>query len=228
MKKLVDSKIKLGLSIAICIAIFGLFLPSKKNIEDRFAKIAKQRMPSVVQVSTVYKGMDANGAGVLVSKYGHILTAAHLFENRNTTVTVIGIDKREHIGHVLAFHRTDDLALLKIDVYTPNYAPLAYVGSTYIGQEVIAIGHPLGLDYSVSQGIVSRLHEKELYTQFTQTDAAINPGNSGGPIFNLNGRVIGIASHMYVVTPFSGSSGMNMAVSVDAIHQFLFQFKGLQ
>ena len=222
-----NNKLLLALGVAIIVGVVGLFTPVPNH--KQYEKVADKRMNSVVRITVpLMDGKAVGGAGVVVSKKGHILTAAHLFRRAHKTPLVEGLrSNRFHDATILHINKEDDIALIKIDLFTPNYAPLARFGSVRVGQELIVIGHPLIFDWSVSHGIISQMHKNGFYTQFNQTDAAMNPGNSGGPVFNLKGEVIGIASHGYALSMFPVSSGLNMATSIDAIHIMLEQFRGL-
>lgn len=204
---------------------------------DRYSKVAAARLSSVVKISVPSefqigrqkrKGL-ALGTGVVISDRGHILTSAHLFTDKTGGASVEFI-KGDIVypAEILYTEKVDDLALLKIDKFTPNYSPLARPGSVRIGQEVVAIGHPVGLDWTVTQGIISQERDNGYaYTQYVQTDASINPGNSGGPLYNLDGQVVGINSHLYSLSWFPVSVGLNMATSIDAIHKMLEKFRGI-
>lgn len=226
-KKIVIGEISLGIVIILILSISGLFLPTSSNDAERFTRIVEKRMASVVRVESQIGERQVHGAGVLVSKYGHILTVAHLFEKKQHRAQVVLLNDARHSAKILQIHPTDDIALIKIDIWTPYYAPLASFKSLSVGQEVVAIGHPLGFHYTVTHGIISKVHAALLYTQWVQMDTPINPGNSGGPVFNLKGEIVGIVSHYHSLTPVSGQTGLNMAVSIDAIHKFLNQFRGL-
>ncbi len=138
------------------------------------------------------------GSGVVVHEAGYIVTNHHVIAQASD-VRVIFADRTQVVAQVVAFDARHDLAILKVDVGHPlPRVKLARSGDILIGETVIAIGNPLGLDHSVTAGIVSavgrELHFKQgvSYTGLIQTDAAINPGNSGGPLLNVNAELIGI------------------------------------
>lgn len=149
------------------------------------------------------------GSGVIISSDGYILTNAHVIvdesgENAVDAIQVILYDKRRITAEVIGFDNYSDIALLKIEVDEP--LPVAKIGDSdklLIGNAVLAIGHPLGLDYSLTSGVVSSLNRSlrggdsfDRFVPFIQTDAAINPGNSGGPLLNAQGEVVGINSRI--------------------------------
>jgi len=216
---------------------------------ERFVKVAEQSVQktAMVQVTAVVeelqftitqKGLDIKkstatvrylGAGVFISPNGHILTCAHLFNHG----VVKAIDIETYTGYSyraeLLFSETSrDLALLYINDLTPNYARLADPRKLRVGQEVIAVGNPLGLDFSVTHGIISALNRdfKEGYN-VTQSDAFINPGNSGGPLFNLKGELVGINS--FIIPPVNAPifTGAGFSVQSGQIIEFLTRYRGL-
>jgi Do/DeqQ family serine protease len=138
----------------------------------------------------------ASGSGVLVDPAGYILTNHHVIENAQD-ITVRLSDSRKFTATLVGRDPKTDLAVLKVEAPAP--LPVAELGDSdrlRVGQWVIAIGNPFGLDRTVTVGIVSATARTRVgvatYENFIQTDASINPGNSGGPLLNLDGRVVGI------------------------------------
>lgn len=190
-------------------------------------QVVQQNMPAVVHLSVAateeYGPTTYTGTGVAISRSGHILTCAHLFEQGQKEVEVTFLESGTAIvGSVLSVDSERDLALVKISSPTLSFVQLAHDEDTLIGEDVVVIGHPMGLKWTVTAGIVSGFRERGL---LMQVDADINPGNSGGPVFNLDGELIGIAVKMR--SPIPASVGLNFAVSIEEIHVFLEQFKGL-
>lgn len=140
------------------------------------------------------KSMGA-GSGVIISNDGTILTNNHVVEGA-TEVTVTLADKKEYTAKILGRDPKTDLAVLKIEAN--DSFPAAALGNSEqlkVGDWVVAIGNPFGLNHTVTSGIVSakgRVIGAGPYDDFIQTDASINPGNSGGPLFNMKGEVVGI------------------------------------
>ena len=135
------------------------------------------------------------GSGVIISEDGYILTNNHVVEGaREVTVTLS--NKKEHKAEVIGLDPKTDLAVLKIEAKKP--LPAAALGNSEnlrVGDWVVAIGNPFGLNHTVTSGIVSakgRVIGAGPYDDFIQTDASINPGNSGGPLFSMSGEVVGI------------------------------------
>lgn len=165
------------------------------------------------------------GSGFLIHADGHLITNYHVIA-RETLIQVTvfqrtanGFEQKKY-GKVkiIAFNPFADLALLKIEE-APRPFPCVYLGDSSrlaVGETVFAIGNPLGLTRSVSQGIVSTTNRDFEGQLYIQTTADMNPGNSGGPLFNLAGEVIGVTSMGYV---FYG--GLNFAIPVDTVKRFL-------
>jgi serine protease Do len=157
---------------------------------DFFERFFKE-MP---QMPENYRTQGA-GSGVIISHDGYILTNNHVVESAQA-VTVTLADKKEYKAQVVGCDPKTDLAVLKIEAQKP--LPAAVMGDSErlkVGDWVIAIGNPFGLNHTVTSGIVSakgRVIGAGPYDDFIQTDASINPGNSGGPLFNMRGEVVGI------------------------------------
>lgn len=137
----------------------------------------------------------AEGSGVVISKDGYILTNRHVIDQAES-VTVTFTNGDEYTARVVGADARDDLALIKVDPKQPlTVAPLGDSEAVRPGDWVMAMGNPLGFEYSVTVGVVSgkgRSLPENNFGDFIQTDAAIYPGNSGGPLFDLAGEVVGI------------------------------------
>ncbi|MDR2560198.1 MAG: trypsin-like peptidase domain-containing protein [Holophagales bacterium] len=145
------------------------------------------------------------GSGFFISHDGEILTNAHVIEaprgSSDPKITVKTVDGKEYVAEILGKDTDLDIALLKIKTQNAPYAKLGDSDSTKVGEWVVAIGNPLGLEHTVTQGIISAKGRSSYSVSgdpnawvggFLQTDAAINRGNSGGPLFNLRGEAVGI------------------------------------
>jgi S1-C subfamily serine protease len=158
-------------------------------------------------------GGTATGSGFVVDDEGHILTNNHVVEGASKVTVKLGESDTVHTAEVVGTDPSSDLALLKVDAPASELHPLTLGDSSAVevGDPVVAIGNPFGLDRTVTSGIVSALQRQiEAPDGFSisnviQTDAAINPGNSGGPLINGEGEVIGINSQ--IETGGSGSEG---------------------
>ncbi|HQR02626.1 MAG: DegQ family serine endoprotease [Proteobacteria bacterium] len=155
------------------------------------------------------------GSGFIISADGYILTNAHVVDDADEVVVKL-TDKREFKAKVLGADRRTDVALIKIDAKGLPVVKLGDPAKLKVGEWVIAIGSPFGLDNTVTAGIVSakgRSLPQENYVPFIQTDAAVNPGNSGGPLFNMKGEVVGINSQIY--SRSGGYMGLSFAIPID-------------
>jgi len=161
---------------------------------------------------------EGAGTGFFVNESGHVLTCHHVVSGGSAQAQLAFGDCVE--TRVLARDAANDLAILKCDVM--KVAPLTFADPTTIseGQTVFALGHPLGLDFTVSRGVVSSVNRIVRGVSFLQTDVALNPGNSGGPIVNERGEVLGVANW-----GFSEGRGLGFAVSVRHIFAFAAQLR---
>src|SRR5688572_22114295 len=159
--------------------------------EQTVIRVARQVTPTVVSIIVPQQG---SGSGVVIRRDGMILTNAHVVGNART-VQVGLADGRKVVGTVLGRDRGLDVAVIRIPVSDAPVAPLGNSDQLQVGQLAIAIGNPLGLERTVTTGVISALNRpgRALGGEtFIQTDAAISPGNSGGPLVDSRGAVIGI------------------------------------
>jgi len=159
--------------------------------------------------------MRGEGSGFIVSADGIILTNAHVVDGAQK-VTVKLTDRREYEARVIGADAKSDVAVLKIDAHDLPVTKLGDPRTLQVGEWVVAIGSPFGLDNTVTAGIVSakgRSLPDDTYVPFIQTDVAVNPGNSGGPLFNLRGEVVGINSQIY--SRSGGYQGLSFAIPID-------------
>ncbi|WP_298634426.1 trypsin-like peptidase domain-containing protein [uncultured Umboniibacter sp.] len=170
---------------------------------------------------------QSSGSGFVISDDGYILTNDHVVANGDTIVVRFP-DQREYDAEVVGQDPRSDLALLKIEA--EDLRPVRFASEQpKVGEWVVAIGSPFGLDYSASAGIVSArgrslpTENGDNYVPFLQTDVAINPGNSGGPLFNLDGEVVGINSQIF--TRSGGYMGLSFAIPSDVALQVVEQLK---
>ncbi len=155
------------------------------------------------------------GSGFIIESNGYVLTNAHVIADA-TEITVKLTDKRTFKAKVIGSDARTDVALLKIDASGLPKVDLGDVNKLKVGEWVVAIGAPFGLENTVTAGIVSakgRNLPDENFVPFIQTDAAINPGNSGGPLFNLSGEVVGINSQIY--SRSGGYMGLSFSIPID-------------
>ncbi len=165
------------------------------------------------------------GSGFIIDPSGIILTNAHVVKDAES-INVRLQDKRELSAKVLGLDERTDVAVLKIDADNLPVARLGNSDQTEVGEWVLAIGSPFGLDFTATQGIVSALARNlpdDNYVPFIQTDAAVNPGNSGGPLFNTKGEVIGINSQIY--SRSGGYMGLSFAIPINTAMQVAEQLR---
>ncbi|WP_084075035.1 S1C family serine protease [Demequina sp. NBRC 110052] len=187
--------------------------------------IAAAVTPSVVQLEVLSGGQVAStGSGFVIREDGYLLTNAHVVADSDGTVNVVMYDGSEYEGTVVGTSVEYDLAVVKIDRTGLTPLVLADSDEVVVGEGVVAVGSPLGLESTVTTGIVSALHRPVTTSDSTstafidaiQTDAAINPGNSGGPLLNAQGEVIGINSAIATLsgaTSGTGSIGLGFAIT---------------
>jgi serine protease Do len=153
------------------------------------------------------------GSGFILSADGYIMTNAHVVEGADELVVTL-TDKREFKAKVVGADKRSDIAVVKIDASGLQPVKIGDVGRLRVGEWVMAIGSPFGLESTVTAGIVSaKQRETGDYLPFIQTDVAINPGNSGGPLLNMRGEVVGINSQIY--SRSGGFQGISFAIPID-------------
>jgi len=193
---------------------FAKELPGLKALtefQDVFVDIAEHVKPAVVNISTggtpaaprpggerfrQRPDSPSSGSGVIIDKEGYIVTNNHVVGDA-AEVEVRLLDKRKFTGKVVGRDPDTDLAVVKIISKTPlPTVPMGDSSQVKVGQWVVAVGNPFGLESTLTVGVVSALKRENVnlsrYEEFIQTDASINPGNSGGPLFNIRGEIIGI------------------------------------
>lgn len=209
-----------------------------KTLRDVF----KQVHQAVVVVNTVQKEISPQagdrsmvstqgiGSGVLISDTGLILTAAHVVQTADT-VEVEFTNGERIPAEVVASAPAADVALLQVLLSPENIGP-ATLGSSataQVGDQVFVVGAPLGVSHTLTVGHISAKRTLDsnnilngiVAAELFQTDAAINPGNSGGPMFNMDGHVIGIVSH--ILTKTGGHQGLGFAVTSNTARQLLLE-----
>jgi serine protease Do len=180
-----------------------------EEIQTVITELAEQAKPSVVNLFPITSAgklregsgdrmpnASGSGSGLIVDSEGHIVTNNHVIGDA-TEIEVRFSDKTKLIAHVIGKDPDTDLAVLKVTTDRPlSSARFGDSAGVKVGQWVLAVGNPFGLDRTVTLGVVSGIGRENInlsrYENFIQTDASINPGNSGGPLFNLRGEVIGI------------------------------------
>jgi len=157
------------------------------------------------------------GSGFIVSSDGYVMTNHHVVDGADEVVVKL-TDKREFKAKVIGSDERTDVALIKIDATGLPFLKIGDPDKARVGEWVIAVGSPLGLDNTVTAGIISakaRRLPDESFVPFIQTDVAINPGNSGGPLFNMNGEVIAINSRLINNSGMASYAGISLAIPID-------------
>jgi len=168
---------------------------------------------------------QAMGSGFIISQDGYIVTNTHVVDNASKIKVTLN-NKRELTAKVVGKDKYSDVALLKVEATGLPMVNLGDSDKLEVGQWVVAIGAPFGLDHSATQGIVSALSRSlpdGTYVPFIQTDVAVNPGNSGGPLFDLNGNVVGVNSQIY--SRSGGYMGISFAIPVNLVKNITEQLK---
>lgn len=182
--------------------------------EETIIRVAREATPSIVSVTS----RAGEGSGVVVTTDGVILTNRHVVHGTSpqpiSATVEIGLpDGRRATGRVLGSDRTLDIAVVRIDMPGLTAAPIGDSDRLLVGQTAVAIGNPVGLDRTVTTGIISAVNRSPQGFELgglIQTDAAINPGNSGGGLFDSNGRLIGINTAI-----LRGTTGLGFAIPIN-------------
>ncbi len=244
-QELTDNQNNISSTAANCTLGGPNFVSLVKQVDDSVVNISAEINPT--QKSS-YQGIDPNdplaqlyryfgvqpqqqkpsrasGSGFVVSSDGYVLTNAHVV-NKATKVTVTTHNKQAFNAKLIGLDTKTDIALLKIESAGLIAAKIGNPESLEVGEWVVAIGAPFGLDNTVTAGIVSakgRNLPSENYVPFIQTDVAINPGNSGGPLFNTKGEVVGINSQIY--SRSGGFMGISFSIPIDIAMKIADQLK---
>jgi serine protease Do len=212
-----------------------------KGAPDSFADLVEQLQPAVVNIATkqkvqvatslnpftgerrpVTQEQQSGGSGFLISADGYIVTNNHVIAGGPNgdvvdRVTVTLFNSKEYQAKIIGRDPTSDVAVIKIEATGLPFVAMEASTKSRVGDWVIAIGNPLGLNSSVTAGIISALQRNigagGAYDRFIQTDTAINPGNSGGPLFNLQGKVIGINNRL--ISPVGANIGVGFAIPAE-------------
>jgi len=207
------------------LAPLAAFAAADPSLEERIITVSEQVKPSVVFVQAIVRVNDrkseVTGSGVIASADGLVLTNHHVVERAEKVEVSVSGRKQPYRAEVLGNDKQTDLAVLRIRPEHPlPAARFGRVEDVRVGQWVLAIGNPYGLDGTVSLGIVSakgrNLEIPELLNDFIQTDAMIDRGSSGGPLVDLEGRVVGINSR-------GQGRGIGFTIPVDTVLEVLAQ-----
>src|SRR3989475_930478 len=201
--------------------------------ERNNVEVYQKYSQGVVNITTTTVGYDfflrpvpmesGTGSGAIIDTQGHIVTNFHVIREAERLEVTLP-DKTKHIAKVVGSDPNNDLAVIQIDLPRAGLIPIP-VGTSkglQVGQKVLAIGNPYGLERSLTTGIISSLGRSiqaengRVIEDIIQTDAAINPGNSGGPLLNSQGEIIGINTAIF--SPQNGGNiGIGFAIPVDTV-----------
>src|SRR5664280_333509 len=165
------------------------------------------------------------GSGFIISKDGYLLTNHHVVKDADDIIVKFS-DRRELVAKLIGSDARTDVAVLKVDATDLPAVTIGDPNKLQVGEWVLAIGSPFGFEESVTAGIISakgRSLPGGNYVPFIQTDVAINPGNSGGPLFNMDGKVVGINSQIY--SRSGGYMGLSFAIPMDVVMNVVEQIK---
>ncbi|MGW3242583.1 S1C family serine protease [Streptomyces sp. NPDC001070] len=196
-----------------------------RDLEHSYQQVVKAVLPSVVQINT----SEGLGSGILYDTKGHIVTNAHVVGSADTFEVILANSDAPHKGRLVAAYPEQDLAVIELDDPPDGLRPASFGRSrdVQVGQIVLAMGSPLGLNSSVTQGIVSAVGRTvseapsgggvgATLADLVQTSAPINPGNSGGALVNLSGQVIGIPTLAAVNTSMGDSAAPGIGFAIPA------------
>lgn len=195
------------------------------NMRDQLPDFLEQFLDEFDNMPEGQPEEASMGSGFIISGDGYILTTRHVVAGADRIIVRLS-DYRELEAEMVGEDPRSDIALLKVDA---SGLPVVEIGSSEklrVGEWVLAIGAPFGFDSSVTAGVVSatgRSLPSENYVPFIQTDVAINPGNSGGPLFDLDGRVVGINSQ--IISRNGGYMGLSFAIPIDFAMDVVEQLK---
>lgn len=196
------------------------------SADDTVVAVAKKVQPSIVNIRTQAKISDGFhqgqilpgvGSGIIISSDGHILTNWHVVQEARSIWVTIGSNENVK-GTLVGADWETDLAVVKVDEEDLAAAELGVSKDLQVGETVVALGSPMGLEQSVTHGVISALDrvlslDSRTFVGLIQTDAAINPGNSGGALTNSAGQVIGV--NTLIETDSGGFQGIGLSIPID-------------
>ncbi|MFY0542672.1 S1C family serine protease [Brevibacillus sp. H7] len=213
---------------------FNFFVPIVERVKDGVVSIVTEDTPHSHNIDQLIRSLISQeiplptersfGSGFIFHPKGYILTSEHVVGKSKTILVKLCNGRVFEAKRVLSDPKRD-YAVIKIDTdFKLQPLPLGRSSETKVGEWVISIGSPLGLENSVTAGIISAKNRRlqvarRTYEEIFQTDAAINPGNSGGPLINLNGEVVGLNAFI-----IQSSQCLGFAIGIDALKQQLEKF----
>jgi S1-C subfamily serine protease len=205
-------------------------------LQSQIEAVYDQTSSAVVNITSVTYAFDfffnpvpqeGTGSGFIYDEQGHIITNYHVIEDAEE-LSVTLADGETYSAEIIGEDPTNDLAVIRIDTDSlPRPVPLGDSSALRVGQFVVAIGNPFGLERTLTAGVISSLGrvikspDGRFIGEVIQTDAAINPGNSGGPLLDLDGRVIGVNSQ--IVSPSQANAGVGFAVPSNTVRRVVLE-----
>jgi len=237
-----------AVAAAGALMVAAALLPQASHAQSRelpdFADLVERVGPAVVNIRTTERAPDGprtpfrrraptlqgsdevprgEGSGFILSADGYVMTNAHVVEGANEVYVTL-TDKREFKAKIVGADERTDVALVKIEASGLPLLRIGDVSRLRVGEWVVAIGSPFGLDNTVTAGIVSaKQRETGSDVPFIQTDVAVNPGNSGGPLINIRGEAVGINSQ--ILSPVGSFVGISFAIPIDEAMRVADQLK---
>ena len=216
---------------AVALLLLPLPLPTAARDLPDFVELVEQVGPAVVNIRTTERAADepavpsssrprppvpgrrGEGSGFIISSDGYVITNAHVVEGVSEVLVTL-TDRREFKARIVGADERTDVALVKIEATALPVLKIGDVGRLRVGEWVLAIGSPFGLENTVTAGIVSaKQRETGSDVPFIQTDVAVNPGNSGGPLISIRGEVVGVNSQ--ILSPVGSYIGISFAIPID-------------
>jgi len=201
---------------------------SDENLEELLRGLRPDEMPDIQRQDRAPMQRGAVGSGFLISADGFVITNNHVVEGADQIQVTLN-DRRVFDAEVVGLDEPSDIALLKLDAADLPFVEFGDSEAVRVGDWVLAIGSPFGLEFSAAAGIVSAKgrsvpgNSAYNYMAFIQTDVAINQGNSGGPLFNLEGDVVGINSQ--ILSSTGGSNGISFSIPSNVAMNVVAQLK---
>ena len=189
-------KLKMALGISVCLAAIGYSVA-----EANFTKLVKEIRPAVVTVVVfdAYHNVTGIGSGFFIDKYGHLITNYHVIDGKYAAEVRTADGSSYPVAMVAADNKSVDLVKLLVDIPREKVKWIKVAEDLpSIAEQIMVVGSPMGLDQTVSEGIVSSIREIPSVGEFFQMSAPISPGSSGGPVINLKGEVIGVTTFQFV------------------------------
>ncbi len=226
-------KVLLKMLLSAVVLLTATTASAQLEIERRVAEVFRIANPSVVNITARTQGFhwfqgpvtqEGTGSGFVYDRSGHIVTNFHVIHNAEE-LHVSFANGEIRSAEIVGADPSNDLAVIRVDGDPGDLEPLEMgdSGSLEVGRFVVAVGHPFGLDQTLTTGVVSGLGrvmdspDQGFIGEIIQTDAAINRGNSGGPLLNLEGRVIGVNSA--IVSPSGASAGVGYAIPAATVER---------